>query len=153
MVVLGAGSVARAAVYAGVMSGAHVTVLDNDEDCAQKIAKDFSCEYGTLAEYRRSSYDIVIHTTSIGMKGEECILGEDTRFHEHQVVFDCVYSPLDTPLILAAKEAGAEVITGDKMFLAQVSEQFRFFTGKEAPKEVFEKELADILAEGVEYTQ
>jgi shikimate dehydrogenase len=151
MVVLGAGPVARAAIYAGVMSGAHVTVLDEDDAKAKKLAMDFSCEYGSLEEYRRSNYDVIVQTTSKGMKGEESILGNDYRFHKNQIVFDCVYSPLMTPLLEQAENVGADIITGDKMFLVQAYEQFKFFTGKDAPKEAMRKAFLEALKEGVEY--
>lgn len=151
MVVLGSGPVARAAIYAGIMSGAHVTILDTKEEDAKELGLAFSCEYGSVADYRRSNFDVIVQTTSLGMKGEESILGDDYRFHKNQIVFDCVYSPLITPMLEQAKEVGAEIITGDKMFLVQAYEQFKFFTGKDAPKEAMAKAFKEALTEGVEY--
>ena len=94
------------------------------------------------------SYDILIQTTPIGMKGHEeegrSPLEENFLLSSH-VVFDIVYNPLDTPLLKKARKKGAEVIYGYKMLLYQGAKQFELFTKKEAPIEVMEKALKDAL--------
>lgn len=44
-------------------------------------------------------------------------------------LFDIVYNPLETPLVKAAKKAGAKIIPGSEMLLHQAMKQFELFTG------------------------
>ena len=46
-------------------------------------------------------------------------------------VYDLVYTPADTPLIIAARKAGCITIPGTEMFVRQACAQFRCFTGIE----------------------
>jgi 3-dehydroquinate dehydratase/shikimate dehydrogenase len=44
-----------------------------------------------------------------------------------------VYTPETTMLIREARARGCQTITGVELFVRQAAEQFRLFTGKEAP--------------------
>jgi len=44
-------------------------------------------------------------------------------------VFDVVALPSETPLIVAARAAGAKVITGAEVIALQAAEQFERYTG------------------------
>jgi len=44
-------------------------------------------------------------------------------------VFDLVYTPRMTPLLVEAEAAGARVIPGTEMFIHQACAQFEHFTG------------------------
>ena len=61
------------------------------------------------------------------------------------VVFDTVYNPIETLLLRQAKEAGARVINGAEMFLAQAAAQFKLFTGTEADEEYMRRTIFDCL--------
>jgi 3-dehydroquinate dehydratase/shikimate dehydrogenase len=62
------------------------------------------------------------------------------------VVFDTVYNPLMTPLLLAARDRGLGVITGDRMFIDQAARQFQLWTGGPAPRALMERVLRETLA-------
>jgi len=51
-------------------------------------------------------------------------------FKKGMVVMDIVYDPLMTPLLVEAKKAGCEVITGDRMLLHQAEKQFEIWFGR-----------------------
>ncbi|TGK07699.1 shikimate dehydrogenase [Leptospira semungkisensis] len=87
-----------------------------------------------------SEFSLIIHTTPLGMKGKEPgpAIPEDC-FQEGQVVFDIVYNPLETPLVLAAKKKGAKIIPGTEMLLYQAVEQFKLFTGVSLSPELIQK--------------
>ena len=144
VVILGAGGAAKAAAYGCVLAGAHVTILNRSVDRAKEIAENFSCEYGELSAYDKESADVIIQTTTVGMMTKETLF-EEKDFREGQVVFDIVYHPRKTKFLENAEKAGATIITGDKMFLVQAYEQFKLFTGKDAPQEVMEKLLDEKL--------
>ena len=53
-----------------------------------------------------------------------------------RLIFDAVYNPLETKLLREAREAGAVTVDGLQMFIGQAAEQFRLFTGHDAPVEL-----------------
>ena len=50
------------------------------------------------------------------------------------LVFDMVYNPLETPLLLLARSRGIPVVSGLEMFVQQGARQFEIWTGKPAPE-------------------
>ncbi|WP_317065446.1 shikimate dehydrogenase [Methanoculleus caldifontis] len=128
-VVLGAGGAAAAAVYALLSLDMDVTVLARRSDAAQKLADRFGCRWGALEDFRGSDADVVVHTTPVGMEPDTRSLLAPCDLERKTTVFDLVYTPPETPLIRAAKEAGCETIPGTEMFVHQAAEQFRLITG------------------------
>ena len=53
-----------------------------------------------------------------------------------QLVYDLIYTPLETQLLKDAKAAGCKTLGGMAMLISQAGEQFRMWTGEEAPTEV-----------------
>ena len=64
----------------------------------------------------------------------------------HHMVYDMVYKPPVTPLVAAAREAGAQAINGIPMLLWQGVYSFEWWFGGEAPVEVMRAGLAGALA-------
>ena len=54
-----------------------------------------------------------------------------------RVVYDLVYEPQDTALLVAAQAAGCETIGGLEMLVAQAERQFELWTGQRPPAGVF----------------
>ncbi|WP_342770477.1 MULTISPECIES: shikimate dehydrogenase [unclassified Methanoculleus] len=128
-VVLGAGGAAAAAVYALVSLDMDVTVLARTADAAQRLADRFGCRRGGLEEFKGSGADVVVHATPVGMEPDTRSLLAPGDLERGTTVFDLVYTPPETPLIRAAREAGCETIPGTEMFVHQAAEQFRLITG------------------------
>ena len=53
-----------------------------------------------------------------------------------KLVYDLIYNPVETALLKEARAAGCQTLGGLAMFVAQAAEQFRLWTGEEAPVEV-----------------
>jgi shikimate dehydrogenase len=66
-------------------------------------------------------------------------------FRPGQVVFDVVYTPLETKLLTDARSKGLKVISGVEMFVNQAVLQFRHFTGAEPPVEVMRRVVLEKL--------
>jgi shikimate 5-dehydrogenase len=60
-----------------------------------------------------------------------------------RAVYDLVYKPVGTSLLAAARAAGCVAIGGLEMLVAQAVEQFEWWTGLTAPREVMRAAAED----------
>lgn len=84
------------------------------------------------AQERLADYDVIIHTTSVGMSpntGEQII--PLTNLQPGAVVSDIVYKPIETQLLHAAKQQGALIHHGHAMLLYQAQYAFEIWSGQE----------------------
>jgi shikimate 5-dehydrogenase len=91
-----------------------------------------------------ATYDLIINTTPMGMKGSDSAHLSPLsahQLHKHQTIFDIVYNPAQTPLLRHAKKRGCGIVLGYKMLLYQGTLQFELFTGKSAPVKAMETAL------------
>ncbi len=86
------------------------------------------------------SSNLIINTTSIGLRGEKSPIKSDF-IHSNTIVFDIVYRPVNTDLIENAKKAGCKIIFGYEMLLTQGYRAFEIWTGLQAPKEIMKQAL------------
>lgn len=139
--VLGAGGAAKAVVFGLTKKGAKVKIYNRTLRKAKLLADQYNCEFGSLSNLKEvKDMDIIINATSIGMNEDKSPL-DKKYISKGQIVFDCVYSPLKTKLLKDAKSKGALVILGTEMLLYQAAEQFRLYTGVDAPVEAMRKFL------------
>ena len=90
--------------------------------------------------------DIIINATSLGMAPyEDTIPINLNAIQRSKVIIDAVASPMRTKLIESAVLAGKRTIPGYKISLEQLLAQFKLYTGLEAPREVLESSLLQIL--------
>ena len=147
VLVLGAGGAARA-VIAGLAKerAGSVTVANRTVSGAADLA-GFAEAGGLQARYvgldgtgSLSGYDIVVNATALGMRGERLPLDLGT-LDSDSVVYDIVYRPMKTDLILKAKKRGAAIIYGYEMLLGQAARAFEVWHGMEAPHDAMKRAL------------
>lgn len=147
--IIGAGGAAKAFVQALTSEGCKVTIYNRTVDKAKILAERFNCEYESLDNQDKiKQADIICNATSIGFRGkdaEDQLPIKAENIDSHQIVFDAVYSPLETPLLKAAAAAGAQTISGIEMYLYQGFEQVKLYTGYEAPKESMRKFVMELV--------
>ncbi|MBT4916824.1 shikimate dehydrogenase [Candidatus Peregrinibacteria bacterium] len=151
VVVMGAGGAVRGLVYGLKKAGAEVSVHNRTAERAEAIGKDFDVEFGNLEEMKAASGDVFIQASSLWLNYPE--MGEldinrlfpDEFVNKFSYVMDIVYKPLKTPLLAKAEKLGKSIITGDKMLLYQAVEQFKIWTGKEAPLDAMQRALENGL--------
>ncbi|MBG9911078.1 shikimate dehydrogenase [Bacillus xiamenensis] len=82
------------------------------------------------AEERLGNYDVIIHTTSIGMypNVEETPISL-TKAKKTVVVCDIVYNPIETKLLSEAAGLGLKTVDGVGMFVGQAARAFELWTG------------------------
>lgn len=145
--IIGAGGVARAMAYGVVTLGAKLRIYNRTVETAKKLADEFGGQAFSLDAIEQvKGADILLNATSIGMHPKEDkspVPGE--YISSKQIVFDAVYAPYDTKLLRNAKAKGAQTIHGTEMLLYQGVEQFRLYTGHDAPVEAMRKAIMDSI--------
>ncbi len=139
--VLGAGGAARAVVFGLLKKRADVKIFNRTKTKAIKLAEEFQCQTTDLKrESDIKDFDIIINTTSVGMKPLEKETPIPTEFiNDKQIVFDIVYVPHETKLLKEAKKKGAKIIHGIEMLLHQGTAQFEIYTDHKAPEDIMRK--------------
>lgn len=134
--VLGAGGTAQAAVAAFAELGlSRCTVVvrshaRTDELRASAHALGVAIELQPLDELGSElSADLVVSTVPAGAADRLATLA----WRRDQAVLDAVYDPWPTPLAVAARQAGATVLSGGLMLLHQAAAQVELMTGRLAP--------------------
>lgn len=132
--ILGAGGAARAICYGLQQRGASVTIYARDLHKAQTLADEFSAQAAAIADFHGNT-DIVINCTPVGMQdhNQDASPVNADALHNVQLVYDLIYNPLETQLLKDAKAASCQTLGGMAMLLGQAAEQFRLWTGEDAP--------------------
>lgn len=89
--------------------------------------------------------DLIIQATPVGMQPDDPSLLPPEAFRPGQVVFDLIYNPAETPLLAAARAAGARTANGLGMLLHQGARAFRLWTGRQPPIPVMRAALEKAL--------
>ncbi len=138
-VVLGAGGSARAAVWSLLNAGAaDVAVWNRTPDRAEALARAL----GARAVAAPLPADLLVNCTSVGLghvpNGDEALnqlsLSAD-QVGSYACVVDLVYREGSTPLLAAAGAAGARIVDGLEVLVAQGALSFELWTGRPAPIE------------------
>ncbi|MFC1918712.1 shikimate dehydrogenase [Chloroflexota bacterium] len=157
-VILGAGGASRAISFALADRGARLVILnrllelDWARDLAGRISQHLAGEVEAL-ELKRENLervldkaDILVNATSVGMtpSTDETPVAADL-LRPGLVVFDIVYNPLKTRLLVEAEAAGAKTISGVDMLVWQGAIAFEKWTGRKAPVELMKQETIRLL--------
>ena len=135
-VVLGAGGTARALVYGLRRRGARVHVLNRTVARAEALARELAAEgAGPLEDLASLAPEILVNTTSVGLGSDDSPVAAEA-IPAGARVMDAVYEPERTRLLRDAEARGAHPLSGKWMLVLQGAEQFRRWTGREAPVDV-----------------
>jgi shikimate dehydrogenase len=150
-VVLGAGGAARAVVAALADAGVHsVTLINRSKERAQSLSGMFGPSIHVEDRQSLSSVlrqaDMLVNTTSLGMKGQPPLTIDLAQLPRSAVVVDIVYIPLETPLIEEARSRGNPAVPGIGMLLHQAVRGFELWFGvrPKVTDELHELVAADI---------
>ncbi len=154
VLMFGAGGAAKAVGYELLKEGAKFLNVVNRNFQRAKALGELLGKRGNVliyplkentVEVLLKEADIIVNTTSVGMKEGDPYLFDYSKIPEGITVVDIIYNPPETPLLKAAKEKGCKVINGLGMLVHQGAAAFEIWTGKRAPiskmKKVLEEEL------------
>lgn len=147
MLLMGTGGAARAGMAAARAGGASALwVMARNRDAAGQLQADSGLPGGVLDMNDRLPEDIglLFNATSLGMTGQPPLSLDLSPLPADALVFDAVYAPLDTGLLMDARARGLATIDGLAMLIGQAAEAFRLFFGAEAPRQ-HDSELRALL--------
>ena len=155
VVVTGAGGAAHAVVFACLAAGARrVTIGNRTAATAVALAERFAALGPTSGmglddpalRSALASADLAVNATTVGMVDPGATIPVD-RLREDATVFDLVYVPPATPLLIAARARGLRAANGSEMLIAQAAIAFRRWTGIEGMAGVMRDAVAPLLAD------
>jgi len=135
VVIRGSGGMAKAVVAAFREVGfSDVTVVSRNETAGKALAAKYGYTWKSDAELENlMGPSVLVNVTPIGMTGgnESELSFSKEMIAQSSVVFDVVAKPVETPLVLVARDAGKEVLTGFEIMALQAAIQFKLYTGIE----------------------
>ena len=160
IIILGAGGAARAIAIQMALEGAKGITIANRtvergielegyinsgvKGQGSRVIKAVSLNDSSLIEYFKGA-DIIINTTSVGMKDSDTPLFPYDYISGRHLVCDIVYKPIETKLLKEASARGARILNGLGMLVYQGSLSFKIWTGHEMPVEIVRKVLMEEL--------
>jgi shikimate dehydrogenase len=149
---IGAGGAARAVAYVLALSGAQeIAIFDIDKNKSLKVAEMIKelfpnfriAPVKLIRDLNIRDKDLLINATPVGLKETDPCPIDEGELHKDLLVYDLIYNPLETKLLKAAKEAGAQISNGLDMLLYQGAFSFEIFTGAPAPIEIMRQALME----------
>tara|TARA_B100000941_G_scaffold266241_1_gene221396 strand:+ start:10 stop:798 length:789 start_codon:yes stop_codon:yes gene_type:complete len=139
--VIGAGGVSSSIIFALKNMGCEdISLTNRNLVKAEKIKetfKDITIEnWGNIPEF-----DIVINTTSVGLKNENLNL-DFNKTGNNKFFYDVIYNPNETNFLKNAKQRGNKIENGRMMFIYQAHQSFALWN-KVLPK--IDHETIEIL--------
>ena len=145
VLVIGAGGAARAAVAAlGAAGAASVTVANRNPERSNLLVQRIRPHYPGVVFHSApldvlespqaiGPIDLLVNTTSVGMKGTSFPALNLSRLGNNPCIYDMVYAPAETALLMQAAEQELKGANGLGMLIAQGEEAFKIWTGVAPP--------------------
>ena len=132
--VLGAGGAARAVIVALAERGAReIRVCNRSGNKAMALAMEFGAPVRAIPWEKRhdalADVALLVNTTNQGMDKQAPLDLNLDRLPAHALVSDVIYTPLETPLLKAARLRGNPTVNGLGMLLNQARPAFKAWFG------------------------
>ena len=148
--ILGAGGAARAVAFALLDEGAAgITICNRTASRAEALAEAVRPQSSAIPPEVRvevapwgtdpGEAELIVNSTTVGLRHgpteEQCPL-DPSRIRREVMVCDLVYNPVETPLLAAARKAGARTLGGLPMLVYQGAIALELWTGRQPPIDV-----------------
>lgn len=149
VIILGSGGAARAAIGAAACLGAKgITIVARNQAAAAAMLQAAG-QPGLVLPWEDGipaapDARLLFNATSLGMAGQPPLNLDLAGLPDGCTVFDAVYTPLDTPLLTAARARGLRTIDGLTMLIGQAASAFEIFFGVAPPRQ-HDDELRSLL--------
>lgn len=144
--VVGAGGAARAVLFALARANVGpVTILNRSPLKAMGLLASFGLKGDVIAlDAQLPPVALLVNSSSLGMTGQPPLDFDLSPLPEDAIVYDLVYSPLQTGLLKAAEARGLDTVDGLDMLIGQAALAFELFFGA-TPPEGRDEELRALL--------
>ena len=151
IIIIGAGGAARGILAAlATQKPKSITVANRTLSRAVSLIKTFKGKFrdtrfeaidldNNMLKMSFNSVDLLINTTSVGMKQGKALKIPLETLPKIAIVSDIIYNPLETLLLKKAKKLGLTTHGGLGMLVHQGARSFKLWTGMDAPMNVMRK--------------
>jgi shikimate dehydrogenase len=145
VLLLGAGGAGRtAALKLATENVAELFLVNRTASKAEEIAGEIRKQFPSVkvaVGYPPTGVDLLLNATSLGLKAEDSSPLDEKQFSLKQTsaVYDMIYQPAETKLLVAAKAAGCQTANGIGMLVHQGAKAFAIWTGQPAPVAVMRR--------------
>jgi len=149
ILVLGGGGVGRAITFAlGSIDVEHIYLYEKDQLRGQNLIKDLeflkiNCTLINSNKLEKTLFEVqgIVNCTPVGhFDFPGCPLGELLPSNHHWI-FDVVYTPAKTDLLIKGEKVGAKIISGIDLFIFQALDSFLLFCGDKIDKDQISKQI------------
>jgi len=152
VLILGCGGAGRAAALQAASDGVETLYLANRTlSKADKLAEELRARFPQLdvkvcpdwppSPEHSQEADLILQSTSLGMKDGEGPWLTEGHFHKGQCLLDMTYVQKQTAIMSLAESTGAQVANGLGMLLHQGVRSLEIWTGQSVPVEVMRSAL------------
>ncbi len=126
VIVFGAGGAAEAVLYFLKLEKIKdITVINRTKKRTKEIEKKYkNIKVSSDFKVDIKEAGLIINTSSLGMIGYPELKIELNNINKEAIIYDIVYNPINTNLIIEAKKQKLEFVTGLDMFLEQARASF-----------------------------
>lgn len=137
VVMIGAGGAARAILFALARMGVGpVTLLNRTPLKGAALLTSFGLKGRALPlDAAVGPCALLVNASTLGMTGQPPLDIDLSLLPEDAVVYDAVYAPLETPLLMQARARGLDTVDGLEMLVAQAALAFEMFFGVAPPRD------------------
>ncbi len=147
-IVIGSGGAARAILFALSQADiGEVVLLARSGLKAAGLLAQFGLKGKVLPiETRLPSASLLVNTSPLGMMGQPPLTIDLSTLPDDAVVYDIVYTPLETQLLKSARALNLDTVDGLDMLIGQAALAFQLFFGVAPPADVEDELRALLLA-------
>ena len=137
VVAIGAGGAARAVLFAlSRVEVGPITILNRNVLKAAALLAQFGLKGDALPlTAPLPPAALIVNASALGMAGQPPLTLDLSGQPEDCIVYDLVYSPLETGLLAAARARDLDTIDGLEMLIGQAAVAFELFFGAEPPRD------------------
>lgn len=134
--VVGSGGAARAVLFALSKAGVGpVQLIARNPLKGAALLAHFKLKgHVTPIESPIGDVRLLVNASSLGMAGQPVYAPDLSQLSENAIVYDAVYTPLETPLLALAAQHGLNRIDGLEMLIGQAALAFELFFGVAPPR-------------------
>ena len=125
-------------------------LVNRTKSKAEEIAAEIQQRFPSVkakTDFPAGKIDLIVNATSLGLKASDPLPMSESDFSlgKAAAVYDIIYRPAQTPLLVAAQKAGCRTANGLGMLLHQGAKALEIWTGKTVPiktmREALEKNI------------